>query len=98
MVLVYRVHWLASREQCQRWEEELAIMTHEMEWTTHFFLAKAKQWTLLRNQALACGKLRESGQVCYAEKQRAMWCDFAAHAQTRYQVLNAAFVYIPISE
>ena len=96
--IVYRVHWLAARERCQRWEEELAITTHEMEWTTRFFLAKAKQWMLLRNQALASGKLHESGQVCYAEKQQAMWCDFAAHAQNRYQTSNTAFVYIPIQE
>lgn len=96
-LLVYRVHWLAARERCQRWEEELAITTHKMEWTTRYFLAKAKQWTLLRDRVTAGGNMdHRSGQVCYAERQRSMWCDFAAHAQSRYQIVNPSFVYIPI--
>jgi hypothetical protein len=92
------VHWLAAGERCQRWKEELAITTHEMEWMTQFFLVKARQWMLLQNKALAGGMLPESGHICYAEKQQAMWSDFAAHAQSQYQTLNTDFVYKPIPE
>ena len=96
--IVYRVHWLAARERCKRWEEELAITTHEMEWTTRYFLAKANQWTLLRDRALAGGDMdHRSGHVCYAERQRSMWCDFAVHAQSRYKIVNPGFVNIPIT-
>jgi hypothetical protein len=93
--VVYRVHWLAARARFHRWEEELNIATHEMEWTTRYFLARATQWAALRDQVIAGGLLdRSSGHVCYAERQRNMWCDFAADAQARYQAINPDFNYI----
>jgi hypothetical protein len=69
-----------------------------MEWTTQYFLAKATQWTLLRNRVLAGENMdHRSGHVCYAERQHSMWCDFAMHAQARYRIVNPDFVYIPIT-
>ena len=69
-----------------------------MEWTTRYFLAKANQWKLLRDRVLAGGDMnRQSGHVCYAERQLSMWCDFAVHAQSRYQIVNPGFVYIPVT-
>lgn len=63
-----------------------------MEWTTRFFLFKARSWSLLRDKLLAAGVERTTGHICYAERQRSMWQDFAAHAQARFQAINPKYV------
>ena len=34
---VYRVNWLRAKAHYDRWEEELTMVVHEMEWTTLWF-------------------------------------------------------------
>jgi hypothetical protein len=94
---VYRVHWLASKETSQRWQEEFDITTREMEWTSRFFIGKAGQWAANRDRLLTDGHKPTSGVICYAERQRSMWNDFAAHAQQRYQEVNKSYEYIQSS-
>jgi hypothetical protein len=94
---VYRVHWLASKEKCQRWQEEFDITSKEMEWTSRFFLGKAGHWAAHRDRLLTDGHEPTSGVICYAERQRSMWNDFAAHAQQRYQKINKRYEYIQSS-
>ena len=44
LYLVQRVHWLRAQAQKNRWEEELLLIKYEMEWTTRYFLHRARQW------------------------------------------------------
>lgn len=75
---VYRVHWLRVQARFHRWAEELTVTKNEMEWTTHFFFTKAREW----DAYLAPG-LR-SGQIAYAERQKAMWLAMGEEARKQF--------------
>jgi hypothetical protein len=66
---VYRVHYLRTKNQLQRWREEQQILLHEMKWSLNFALHKASQWN-------GWGKVysnQRSGHAAYAEGQRKIW-------------------------
>ncbi|KAF9529536.1 hypothetical protein CPB83DRAFT_764683, partial [Crepidotus variabilis] len=80
---VYRVHWLKSRAQAMRWQEELKITRNEMEWTTRYFLYRAEQWRVWAG----CND-NSSGHVAYARRQADMWFQFLLSAQSRFLQVN----------
>lgn len=88
---------MAALEKSNRWKEELDIATKEMEWSTRFFLGKAQHWADLGSRLVSEGHDAASGVICYAERQRSMWGDFAAHAQKRYQEVNTGYLYLQSS-
>lgn len=90
MLTVQRVHWLRSAAQYARWAEELSITEHEMEWTTRWFLNRLQCWTVRRDAAAA--NRSKPGHVAYAEKQMAMWLEFAVQADTTYTLNNPTYI------
>jgi hypothetical protein len=81
---VYRVHWLKSRAQLHRWEEELDLTQHEMVWTVGYFIHKAVEWEGFRNMAQAAIR---PGPAAYAEKQIHLWRSLSKYADIKYVVL-----------
>ncbi|KAG1731224.1 uncharacterized protein EDB91DRAFT_1238979 [Suillus paluster] len=61
----YRVHWLRAKALRDRWEEEMLLVQHEMNWTCNFFLHKAEQWILLATISKATNKV---GHLAYAAR------------------------------
>ena len=64
---VYRINWLRARAKKLRWEEEIALIPREMEWTVLFFSHKSREWKGIADTS------ERSGQRSYAERQSAMW-------------------------
>lgn len=75
--VVYRVHWLRTKSQRDRWEEELILVQHEMDWTYNFFIFKSKQWDT-RYQKAKAGN--QDGHACYAARQAHVYSTLAGHA------------------
>jgi len=71
--LVYRVNWLRARAQNNRWDEELNLTKHEMQWTVRWYVNRAEAWRVRRD---AAGQLSR-GHMAYAEKQMEMWNNLA---------------------
>ncbi|KAG1721015.1 uncharacterized protein EDB91DRAFT_1030709, partial [Suillus paluster] len=66
----YWVHWLHAKALRDRWEEEMLLVQHEMNWTCNFFLHKAEQWILLATISKAADKV---GHLAYAARQCKMY-------------------------
>ena len=86
---VRRVHWLRARAQANRWAEEQNLTSHEMGWTTRFFLFKADQWRHYRDYATREG---QAGAMAYAEQEIFMWTSMARQAEDAFAYSNSGYV------
>lgn len=86
---VQRVHWLRARAQKKRWEEELILVKHEMEWTSRYFLHRARLW----HERYEDRDVRK-GPKAYAARQSAQWKQLAAEAEHIFRLVNRD--YIPL--
>ena len=78
---VYRVHWLRSRAQLHRWQEELNLTKHEMVWSTGYFIYQSVEWERWRQIAAAAA---QPGPAAYAEKQIHRWRALARNAGNHF--------------
>ncbi|KAG2150343.1 uncharacterized protein EDB93DRAFT_1103558 [Suillus bovinus] len=78
----YRVNWLRTKALCDRWNEEVILVKHEMQWSVNFFTYKAKQWLSLMDNATFTGL---TGNTCYAARQCHIYQQLAAHAAELFQ-------------
>lgn len=76
---VYRVHWLCARAQAHRWDEELTIVQHEMEWTVQFFMKQVQIWEERRKLAP-----NVIGAPEFALRQKALWNEMGRVADETY--------------
>ncbi|KAG1821433.1 hypothetical protein EV424DRAFT_1346903 [Suillus variegatus] len=82
MTEFYRVNWLRTKALCNRWNEEVILVKHEMQWSVNFFTYKAKQWLSLMDNATSTGL---TGHACYAARQCHIYQQLAAHAAESFQ-------------
>ena len=75
---VYRVNFLRAKARYDRWDEELKIVQHEMQWCVLYFEHQMEIWGE-RAQAAT-----REGPRAYAHKQVAMWQKFAIDGQNRF--------------
>jgi hypothetical protein len=85
-IQVYRVNWLRARSQNNRWEEELALTKHEMEWTVRWYVHMAGKWRARRD----ADDLPSAGHRAYAEKQMAMWNELGRVSEVLFSNTNPA--------
>lgn len=83
MFVVQRVHWLRARAQKHRWEEEVVLVGHEMEWTVRYFLYNKKLW----NGQKGC----QGGAGAYAARAAAMWHAMAKQAEDKFTSVNISY-------
>ena len=83
--VVYRVHWLRTKAQHDRWEEELILVQHEMDWTYNFFVFKRKQWDTRSQKAKGEGQV---GHACYAARQAHVYSTLAEHAADSFKKIK----------
>ena len=73
--LVKHIHWLRSQALKDQWHEELILVTHEMQWTVHYFLHKATHWKIA-----AHSQSMSSGAKSCAHQQQVSWMKLAHNA------------------
>ena len=83
--VVYRVHWLRTKAQRDRWVEELTLIQHEMDWTCNFFIFKSKQWDARSQKAKA---ENQEGHACYAARQAHVYSTLAEHAGESFKKIK----------
>jgi hypothetical protein len=62
-----------------RWNEEVMLIKHEMQWSINFF--RAKQWLGHMRDATSAGL---TGHTCYATRQSHIYDQLAAHAEDSF--------------
>ncbi|KAF8815490.1 hypothetical protein BYT27DRAFT_7213409 [Phlegmacium glaucopus] len=73
------VVWAAPRNELVRWQEELILVTYEMQWTVCYFV-QAREWTLgLPNVDVS------AGAKAYATRQETIWRRLASAADRAFQ-------------
>ena len=85
--LVKCVHLLHSRALKDQWHQELILVTHEMQWTVHYFLHKAKNWQLATDSQLI-----SSGGKSYAHQRMVLWIKLPHIANTLYQQMLSQYL------
>ena len=68
---VYQVNFLRAKARYDRWDEELKIVQHKMQWCVLYFEHKMQEWG--ERAWVAIGE----GLRAYAHKQVALWDAFA---------------------
>ena len=71
--LVYRVNWLRAKARVDRWQEELILVKHEMQWTLLWFQYQANLW---RERSERVESILPTGHKSYAKKQEKLWNAF----------------------
>jgi hypothetical protein len=80
---VQRVHWLRARAQSGRWNEEVILVSYEMQWTIRYFLHQAQEWERLKATSPNSGNLTP-GPAAYAARKAAMWQWLALTTKQRF--------------
>jgi hypothetical protein len=84
---VQRVHWLRARAQSGRWNEEVILVSYEMQWTIRYFLHQAQEWERLKATSPNSGNLTP-GPAAYAARKAAMWQWLALTGKKRFSQVN----------
>jgi hypothetical protein len=75
---VYRVNFLRAKARFDRWDEELNLVQHEMQWCVLYFEHQMQVWGKRAQVAT------REGPRAYAHKQVAMWHNFAMDGKNRF--------------
>jgi len=89
-ISVYRVNWMRSRAQKNRWEEELPKTEKEMIWTTRYFMHQRDTW-YSRLIDLRRDSPRSLGAEAYCEEMIFRWEELGRLADTLYRMANVDF-------
>jgi hypothetical protein len=79
--LVYRVNWLRAKARVNRWQEELILVKHEMQWTILWFQYQANLW---RERSERVDGIFPTGHTSYAKKQQKLWNAFERKSSERF--------------
>ena len=79
---VYRVNWLRAKARKERWEEEMELVTSEMDWTTNCFQHHEELWKQRAE------KTTSPGHKAYAWKQGSTWETWAKRAEETFRGLR----------
>jgi hypothetical protein len=73
-----------------RWQEEVTLITYEMQWTVRYFAYKSKIWseTLL----LSPDNLPQSaGALAYAKRKQSSWRTHCVKTDRLFTLINNAY-------
>lgn len=81
---VKRVHWLRARAQFHRWQEEIILVSHEMEWTVRYFLHHSDRWSSASRDALTMDRHLAAGVIAYCNRKGSSFMDMACAADASF--------------
>ena len=73
-----------------RWKEEFTLVKHEMEWTTRYFLHRARLWISRQETG------NRPGPNAYAARQSAQWKQLTINADHLFQAVNTEYVTLVV--
>lgn len=73
------MNWLRAKARYVRWEEEVNLIRHEMEWTVNYFKYRKREWEDRVGVSGVDSRVAE-GLQSYAEKQVGLWNKFSENA------------------
>jgi hypothetical protein len=79
---VYRVNWLRAKARKERWEEEIELVTSEMDWTINCFQHHEGIWKGRAEEG------KSPGHIAYAWKQSSVWGEWAKTAKGNFDILR----------
>ncbi|KAM6490431.1 hypothetical protein JOM56_014104, partial [Amanita muscaria] len=82
-----RVHWLRARAQMTRWQEELLLVTYEMQWTVRYFLHQTTKW----ESALSHPNITP-GASAYASRQKMKWHKLTCRADKAFRSESRSYL------
>ena len=82
ILIVHRVNWLCAKARKERWEEEIELVTSEMDWTVHCFQHHEGVWKQRAENA------KRPGEIAYAWKQSSTWEQWARRAGDTFRTLK----------
>jgi len=87
--LDYRVNWLRSRAQKNRWEEELPCTEWEMVWTVLYFMHQRDKWYQRLQLEKNVQQEASLGRLAYCEQQIGQWEELARAGDAQFRLINA---------
>jgi len=81
-------HRFGARAQLMRWQEEVTLITYEMQWAVRFFVRKSHIWA---NAGEISGLPVKAGSAAYALRQIDMWKQIAVRANRTFTYINTAY-------
>ncbi|KIJ05856.1 hypothetical protein PAXINDRAFT_92856 [Paxillus involutus ATCC 200175] len=76
--LVYRINWLKAKARYCRWQEELALVKHEIDWSIRWFNHQQLQWME------RAGVFEAESQQAYAKRKIRVYEHFAEGARESF--------------
>jgi len=87
-LVVRRVHWLCAWAQLKRWQEEVTLITYEMQWAVRFFVQKSHIWASASKISSLPVK---ASHAAYAKRQYDMWKQISMRANHAFSYINSAY-------
>lgn len=75
------MHWLRAKAKFDRAKEETVLLRYEMAWTVEYFQKQVDIWANIKT---SFGGAPNSGHMCYAARQVAMWSSFKSQASSKF--------------
>ena len=85
----YRVNWLRSRAQKNRWEEELLRTEREMVWTVLYFMHQRDIWYQRLQLEKNVQQEASLGRLAYCEQQIGQWEELARAGDAQFRLVKA---------
>jgi hypothetical protein len=73
-----------------RWQEEVTLITYEMQWTARYFAFKSKTWSELANSS-ADQILVNAGSLAYAKRKQSTWRNHCIKTDRIFTLINNAY-------
>jgi len=71
-----------------RWQEEVTLITYEMQWAVRFFVWKSHKWA---SASKISGLPVKASHAAYAKRQNDMWKQIAMRANYAFSYINLAY-------
>lgn len=73
-----------------RWQEEITLITYEMQWTVRYFAYKSKNWSEIARLS-AADFSPSAGALAYAKRKMSSWQTHCVKTDRIFTIINNAY-------
>jgi hypothetical protein len=74
-----------------RWQEEVTLLTYEMQWTVRYFAYKSKNWSEMQKPS-AEQSSSSAGALAYAKRKQWTWEHLSRKSDRTFTIINNAYI------